>query len=111
MIVFDLDSVKLQSVTETNPKVVDKLYRKYNAERIRKEVTANTIGTVAKYGKKTVSECSSYVNGKMDDYLNSTSSKPKSKTKSESQIIREYKKEHPNTNLSSAEIVSAYKRR
>lgn len=32
MIVFDTDSVKLQSVTETNPKVVDRLYRRYNAE-------------------------------------------------------------------------------
>lgn len=69
MIVFDTDSVKLQSVVETNPKVVDKLYRKYNAERIRKEVTAETVGLVAKYASKTVSECHSYVNRKMDDYL------------------------------------------
>lgn len=102
MIVFDVDSVKLNSVSETNPKVVDKLYRKYNAERIRKETTASTIGVVAKYGKKTVSECSSYVNSKMDSYLNST--------KSNSQIVREYKKEHPNTKLSNNEIVSAYKK-
>lgn len=69
MIVFDVDSVKLQSVTATNPDIVNKLYSKYNAERIRKEVTASTLGTVAKYGKKTVSECSAYVNGKIDDYL------------------------------------------
>ena len=69
MIVFDTDSVKLQSVVDTNPKVVDKLYRKYNAERIRKEVTAETVGLVAKYASKTVSECHSYVNRKMDYYL------------------------------------------
>lgn len=69
MIVFDTDSIKLQSVTETNPKVVDKLYKKYNTERIIKEVSANTIGYVAKFGSKSVSECSSYVNSKMNEYL------------------------------------------
>ena len=69
MIVFDTDSVKLQSVTETNPKVVEKMYVKYNAERIMKEVGANTIGYVGKLGKKTVSECESYVKRKTDSYL------------------------------------------
>lgn len=69
MIVFDTDSVKLQSVTETNPKIVDKLYKKYNTERIVKESVASTLGVVTKMGAKTVSECSSYVNRKMDDYL------------------------------------------
>jgi hypothetical protein len=71
MIVFDVGSVKLQSVTQTNPKVVDKLYRRYNAERVSKEVIANTLGLVSKLGTKTVSECNSYVNEKMDNYLNS----------------------------------------
>lgn len=69
MIVFDTDSVKLESVTAANPKVVNKLYRKYNTERIIKEIPANTFGYVSKYGKKSVSECYSYVNRKMDDYL------------------------------------------
>ena len=69
MIVFDTDSVRLQSVTQTNPKVVNKLYKKYNAERMRKEITANTIGYVAKYGNKRVSECYSYVKRKTNDYL------------------------------------------
>ena len=69
MIVFDTDSVRLQSVTETNPKVVDKLYMRYNAERITKEVGANTIGYVSKLGNKTVSECSAYMKRKMNDYL------------------------------------------
>lgn len=69
MIVFDTDSVKLQSVTETNPKVVEKMYAKYNTERIMKEVGANTIGYIGKLGKKTVSECESYVKQKTDSYL------------------------------------------
>ena len=69
MIVFDTDSVKLQSVTETNPKVVEKMYVKYNTERIMKEVGANTIGYISKLGKKTVSECESYVKQKTDGYL------------------------------------------
>lgn len=69
MIVFDTDSVKLQSVTEANPKVVNKLYTKYNTERIAKETVASTIGIVTKLGSKTVSECESYINRKMDDYL------------------------------------------
>lgn len=71
MIVFDVDSVKMQSVTEANPKVVDKLYKKYNTERLIKEIPAQTVGLVAKLGKKTVSECRSYVDKKTDDYLNS----------------------------------------
>ena len=69
MIVFDTDSVRLQSVTETNPKVVETLYKKYNTERILKESVASTVGIVGMLGSKTVSECESYVNSKMDDYL------------------------------------------
>ena len=69
MIVFDVESVKLQAVTATNPKVVNKLYTKYNTERIIKEIPANVFGLVAKQGTKTVSECSSYVNSRMDKYL------------------------------------------
>lgn len=68
-IVFDTDSVKLQSVTETNPKVVDKLYKKYNSERVAKETVANTLGLINKIGTKTMSECESYVQQKMNDYL------------------------------------------
>lgn len=71
MIVFDVDSVKVSSVTEVNPKVVEKLYRKYNTERIAKESVASTLGVVSKLAGKTVSECESYVNAKMEDYLNS----------------------------------------
>lgn len=70
MIVFDVDSVKLQSVTEANPKVVDTLYKKYNAKRIVKEAGAQTFGLVSKIGAKTVSECRSFVDRKLNGYLN-----------------------------------------
>lgn len=69
MIVFDTESVRLQSVSEANPKVVDALYKKYNAERLLKEVSANTIGYISKFGTKSISECSSYVRRKTDQYL------------------------------------------
>ena len=71
MIVFDVDSVRLKSVTEANPKVVNKLYKRYNAERILKEIPAETVGLVGKLGNKTVSECYSYLDRKTTDYLNS----------------------------------------
>lgn len=99
MIVFDTDSVQLKSVTETNPKVVDKLYKKYNAERIGKEVTANTIGYVTKFGSKSISECYSYVNRKTNDYLG---------LNEHSKTVENYKKEHPNTKLSDREIMKMY---
>lgn len=106
MIVFDTESVVLKSVAEANPKVVDKLYRKYTAERVAKETVASTLGIVSKLGHKTVSECDSYVRQKTEDYLNDTG--PTSKTKSQSQIVSEYKKEHPNSKLSNKEIVENY---
>lgn len=69
MIVFDTDSVRLSSVSEANPEVVNKLYKKYNAERIRKEAVASTVGLLGKYGTTKVSEASSYVRRKTNDYL------------------------------------------
>ena len=69
MIVFDTDSVKLQSVSETNPKVVNKLYTKDNAERILKEIPANTTGFISRLVSMKVSECASYVKRKTDRYL------------------------------------------
>lgn len=69
MIVFDVDQVRLQSVKEANPKVVNKLYKKYNTERLLKEIPAETFGLVHKLGTKTVSECYSYVDGQTQKYL------------------------------------------
>lgn len=69
VIVFDVDSVKLQSVTQADPKVVNKLYMKYNTERIIKEIPAETVGLIAKFSAKKVSDCRTYVDKKVDDYL------------------------------------------
>ena len=69
MIVFDVDSVKLRSVTQADPKIVDKLYARYNTERLLKEIPANVFGVARKMGSKTVSECKSYVDEKMNKYL------------------------------------------
>lgn len=71
MIVFDVDSVQLKSVTEANPKVVDTLYKRYNTERLLKEIPAETVGLISKWGAKTLSDCHSYVDSKVNDYLNS----------------------------------------
>lgn len=69
MIVFDVESVRLQTVVEADPKIVDKLYTRYNTERILKDIPANTFGLVAKAGSRTVQECRSYVDDRMTDYL------------------------------------------
>ena len=69
MIVFDMDSVKLSSVTQADPKVVNRLNTIYNTERILKDIPTNTIGLVTRMGSKTVSECHSYVDKRVKDYL------------------------------------------
>lgn len=69
MIVFDVDSVKLTSVTQTNPKVVDRLYKKYNAERIAKEAVFNTLGLLGQIGNKTITDAYSYVNSRTNAYV------------------------------------------
>lgn len=69
MIVFDVDSVKLRSVIEPKPEVINSLYKRYNTERIIKEISAETFGLVGQYGRNTVSDCRSYVDKKMNDYL------------------------------------------
>lgn len=70
VIVFNTDAVALKSIAETNPKIVNMYYRKYNTERIAKEVSANTLGYISKFGSKSVSECSAYMKRKTEDYLN-----------------------------------------
>lgn len=69
MIIFDVESVKLNAVTETNPHIVDKLYKRYNTERLIKEIPENVFGVVGKWGTKTVSECQSYVDDRVHNYL------------------------------------------
>lgn len=69
IIIFDLDTVKLKSVTSTNPKIVKELYKKYNSERIRKEAITNTFGLLKMYGSMKISDASSYVDYKLNNYL------------------------------------------
>ena len=69
MIVFDVESVRLKSVIEPDPKLVNKLYKKYNTERIAKDTVSNVFGLLAQVGGKTVSECSSYIDSRMKEYL------------------------------------------
>lgn len=71
MIVFDTDSVKLRSIAEANPKVVERMYKVYNTERILKEIPTETFGLLGRYGKKTLYDCQSYVDKKVNDYLSS----------------------------------------
>ena len=75
MNVFDTDSVKPQSVTEANSKVVGRLYKRYNSERIVKETMASTVKVVSKNANTKVSECKSYVDHKMGDYLRQVKTK------------------------------------
>ena len=69
IIVFDVDSVKLSSVAEMNPKIIDKLYNRYNTERIAKEAVTNTIGLISRYAGMTIGDCGDYVKSKMEKYL------------------------------------------
>ena len=49
MIVFDTNSTAVDKVHTLNEKRVDKLYKKYNAERLAKESIEQTFGTPLKY--------------------------------------------------------------
>lgn len=69
VIVFDVESVRLSSVIEPDPKLINNLYKKHNAERIAKDTMANVFGLLGQVGAKTVNGCYSYVNGRMDEYL------------------------------------------
>lgn len=70
MIIFDTDSVKLQSATQMNSKRIERLNRIYNAERILKDVPANIIGTPTKYGQTGLNVAKRAVEQTYNDYLN-----------------------------------------
>lgn len=69
MIVFDMDSVKLDSVVEANPNVMSSLNKKYNRERFVKEIPANTSKLITQLGGTKLDSCKNYVNNKTDEYL------------------------------------------
>lgn len=69
IIVFDTSKVQLQSIMKMDDAKINKLYNKYNAERIRKEVVEQTLGTVARCGSVPVSKLAGYAERTMNDYL------------------------------------------
>ena len=68
VIVFDTSKVALQSVTNLDSNKIDKLYKKYNTERLIKEVPEQVVGTLARAGNVKVSECNDYVMGRLKKY-------------------------------------------
>ena len=70
VIVFDTDRVKLQSVSTMDPAKIEKLYKKHNAERIRKDIPEQIVGNIAKYGGMKISSISDYATNKMYEHLN-----------------------------------------
>lgn len=69
MIIFDTDSVKLQSATQMDPKRIERLNRIYNTERILKDVPANVIGMPTKYGQTGLNIAKRAVEQTYNDYL------------------------------------------
>lgn len=69
VIVFDTDRVTLQSVTQMDSKKIDKLYKKYNAERLVKEIPEQVIGNISKYSSIRIGEVSDYLQSRTEGYL------------------------------------------
>ena len=69
VIVFDTGKVTLQAVTRMDQKTIDKLYKRYNTERIVKEIPEQMIGNISKYSSMRVSEISDYIQAKTEEYL------------------------------------------
>ena len=70
VIVFNTDKVTLQSVTKMDDRKIDKLYRRYNTERLIKEVPEQIIGNISKYSSIRVGEVNDYLQSKTEEYLN-----------------------------------------
>lgn len=70
VIVFDVSSVRASAVLEPSPKTVAKLYSKYNAERIRREIPATTASVVTSKLNTTMSNAVSFLDDVTDRYLN-----------------------------------------
>lgn len=69
MIVFDTDSVKLQSATQMDPKRIERLNKVYNAERILKDIPANVAGVPTKYGATGINVARRSVENTLNDYM------------------------------------------
>lgn len=69
MIVFDTDSVKLQSVTKMNRAHIEVLNGVYNVERIAKDIPANAFGVPTQYGEAGFNIAKRTVEQALNDYL------------------------------------------
>lgn len=69
VIVFDTSKVSLQSVTELESGKINSLYKKYNRERMLKEIPEQVIGNIAKHASIKMDTLSDYVDRRIEDYL------------------------------------------
>ena len=77
MIIFNTDAVKLNSMIEANPKVANKLNIKYNAERVKKESLASTVGIIKQQADIKMTDVQGALNRKMAEYLKVKDNKKK----------------------------------
>lgn len=71
MIVFDTDSVSVKSIKELDQHYMDKMYTKYNRERIIRDIPSQIVGGLVNYGKAAMSDAYQYKHNKTQEYLNS----------------------------------------
>lgn len=69
MIVFDTDKVKMQSATELDDKTVNKLYKRYNTERVVKDGLNQVTTALPSFGKMTISKARQYNKRRTEQYL------------------------------------------
>ena len=70
VIVFDVSSVRASAVLEPSPKIVAKLYSKYNRERIQREIPATTASVVTSKLGTTMDKAISFLDSATERYLN-----------------------------------------
>jgi len=69
VIVFDTSKVKLQAAMQMSPDKIEKLYKKYNAERVGKEAVEQTLGILKRIGQTKVSQIQDVSTKRMNEYL------------------------------------------
>lgn len=75
MIVFDLDKVKLNAITELDDATINNLYKKHNRERIIKDAMYQVRTGLMTFGKMTIESAKDYNNSRVNDYLGQYQSK------------------------------------
>lgn len=71
MIIFDTDKVKMQASTQLKPEQINKLYKKYNTERMIKEGFSAFTKTAPHVGKMSINEARYRMQKRTTEYLNS----------------------------------------